>query len=150
MARQLKLVRYGVANVNFLFLGAYRLRVEVSDPNLSGADPHIFLFLRGLQNPDTLDTPDYFLGVCSPADMAEYPILQPSDETPYPMFRGAFFEIDLRSVALAGEAWQSVQDRTSNLLLALDKLEDLSALEEVLIGTTPVTPAGSSSSMSAP
>lgn len=158
MANTLKLTRYGVVNVNYLWLGAYRLRVEASDPLATGTDPNVFLIKRELPDPETDEVEDTFLGVCSPADMAEYPVGNPTDKTPYPMYRLWWGEIDIRAIGTpeeeskrtaddakptAANAWKVIREDVNRLLLSLEVLTRLVVLEEVFVGDPP--PAAPSS-----
>jgi len=146
--RRLKLQKYELLHVNFLYLGGFRLRVEASDPLGSGADPNVFLFLRDVLNPYDQTIDDLFQGVASVVDMAEYPVGEPNNNTTYPMFRLDFFEIDLRTTELAQKTWLLVQEEVSNLLLILDRMEQLEPTEEVWVGAPEEDEGGSSSSSS--
>lgn len=145
MARRLRLRRFGLENVNFEWLGAFRLRVEADDPEATGTDTDVFLFNRGQVDPRSGEQTDYFMGVAGPVDMADYPSLEPDDRTAYLIFRRNWFEIDLRSTAVAQVTWEEVVKAVTNLLLALDRMEKLVVMEELFIGPAP---SGSSSSSS--
>jgi hypothetical protein len=144
--RRLLLKKFEITNVNYLWLGAYRLRVEASDPLHTGTDPNVFLFLRHPLNPHTHEVVDEFLGVASPADMSEYPAHAPDHSTAFPIFRSAAFEIDLRQVEQARKVWLLIQEEVNHLLLALDRMEQLVPTEEVWVGAPPpAEPEGGSS-----
>lgn len=146
MARRLKLVKSEVTNVNFQWLGAYRLRVEASDPSDSGSDPNVFIYQRNLPNPYNGEVVDVWLGIASPVDMAEYPVGEPDGITAYPFYRLDYVEIDLRSTGLATDAYVLIIQEVNNLLLAQDRLEVLVPTEEVWVGAGAPTGGGSSSS----
>lgn len=150
MKRWLKLVKSTVTNVNYQFLGAYRLRVDASNPNPgeSVADPNVFLYQRNLPNPYDGSITDVWLGVASPVDMAEFPVGEPNTETAFPFYRLDYFEIDLRSTGLADEVYTLVIKEVNNLLIALDKLEALIPVEEVLVGDIPSSNGSDSSGSS--
>jgi hypothetical protein len=146
MPRRLKLTKYNVPNVNYQYLGAYRLRVEATDPLNTGADPHVFMFLRAPDNSDG-STDDYFHAVASPPDMADYPVGAPTTGTPYPFFRLDYVELDFRSVSDANEALEVIVREVNALLLSLAILDKLVPAEEFWVGE-PAEAAGSSSSTS--
>lgn len=142
--RRLLLQRYGLTNVNFLYLGAYRLKIVASDAENTGADPNIFLFLRRLPDTDTGVVYDDFHALASPADMAEYPIGEPSDQTTYPFFRYHTLILDFRATALAEKSWQTIVKEVDVLLKSLDRLDQLVEVETVTVGTP--SDAGNSAS----
>lgn len=144
MAGRLTLTKYQVANVSYLTLGAYRLRVEASDPRSSGADPNVFLYQQRPPNPYNGEVLSDYLGVAGPVDMTEYPVGVPREGTTFPIFRLDFFEIDLRGVDQAREAWLIAVEEVSRLLTAFDALERLEPETSVELGT----PEGGSSSSS--
>lgn len=146
MARRLKLTQFSVQNVNYQYLGAYRLRLEASDPLQTGADPNVFLFLRGPEDPYTNIINDFFHCVASPVDMSEYPALEPSDNTPYPFFRLSYIELDLRTEQLATEVRDTIVREVDVLLKALDRLEQLVPGAEFFVGNDPEGSSSSSSS----
>ncbi len=137
MANKYKLLlkRFAATNVDYQFTGAYRLRVEASDPLSTGVDPNVFLYLRRPPNPTTGLYQDDVIGTASPADLAEYPIGQPSGSTTYPIFRLSWFEVDVRSPILGAQLWEDTKARITNLLEGLDALEDhLTFVEETWVG----------------
>ena len=144
-SRRLRLRRFAVTNVNFQFLGAYRLKVVVDDPEDSGADPNVFLFLRRPPDPVTGAVLDDFHAITSPADLAEYPEGQPSDTTTYPFFRRNEIVLDFRNVSLADQVWLTVLREVGVLQRALDVLDELVQVDEVMVGE-PAGAGGSSSS----
>lgn len=143
MARRLLLTRRELTEVNYQQLGAFRLRVEVTDPDNTGADPYVFLFLRGPLNPYDQTTQDDFHAVASPVDMAEYPVGEPNNATPYPFFRLDYVELDFRATKQAQDTWVLIVAEIDNLLRALDRMEDLVVVEEQWVGSSGT---GSSSS----
>lgn len=134
MARRLKLTRSQLTQVNYQYLGAFRLRVEVSDPTDSGADPFVFLYNAAPVNPyDGVQRAD-FLAVASPVDLSEYPAGEPNDATTYPFFRLNYVEVDFRSTEQAEKAWTLIVLEVDNLLKALDRMEQLEVSEETWVG----------------
>jgi hypothetical protein len=146
MPRRLKLTKFHVPNINYQYVGAYRLRVEATDPLGTGADPNVFVYLRAPENPDG-STDDYFQAVASPVDMSEYPAAAPTTGTPYPFFRLDYVELDFRAVSDADEALATIIREVDALLHALGKLDRLVPSEEFWVGE-PAEAAGSSSSTS--
>lgn len=146
--RRLKLVRKAVTQVNYQFLGAYRLRIEVSDPDNTGADPNVFLFLRRPINPYNQEVLDDFHAVASPVDLAEYPVGEPNALTTYPFYRIDFIELDFRSTAQANETWTLIVAEVDSLLRALDRLDTLEVVEETFVGADADTGNSASNSTS--
>lgn len=148
--RRLQLIRSELVNVNYQFLGAARLRIDVSDPENTGADPNIFLYLRGQPDPVTQLAADVWRGMASPVDMVDYPANEPVTTTPYPFFRLSYIEVDLRTIGLLNQVWDHVVLETGVLLEALDRLEALVPTTTVMLGTPcPVGPTSDSSGSSA-
>mgnify|MGYP000597036515 CR=1 FL=1 len=139
--RAIKLKKLAVLNVDYLYLSAFRLRVEVELTH--GIEPQIFVYRRDLANPYTGDVLDTFFTIASPVDMAEYPSEEPDPQKAYPFFRKRFVELDFRSTALADEAWRLIVEEATTLVHALNRLEDLEPVEEVWIGPYPEDPQGS-------
>lgn len=141
--RAIKLKKFAVKNVNFQYLSAFRLRIEVETSH--GMDPRIFVYRRDLANPYTNDVLDTFFTIASPVDMEEFPPEEPDSRKAYPFFRKRFVELDFRSTALADEAWKLIVEETTALVHAMNRLEGLEVVEEVWIGPYPDDPAGSHS-----
>jgi len=134
MARRLKLSRQRLTHVDYLYLGAFRLRVEVSDPTDSGADPFVFIYNRRPLNPYTGTADDDFMAIASVPDLAEYPVGEPRDGTAYPFFRLNYVELDFRATSQAEEVWLLIVQEIDNLLKALDRMERLEVTEETWVG----------------
>lgn len=149
MARRLKLTRSELQHVNYQYLGAFRLRVDASDPSDSGADPNVFLYNRRPVNPYNGSQDDDFMSIAGPADMAEYPVGEPNGNTTYPFFRLDYFEIDFRATAQAEEAWVIIVTEVDALLKALDRMEQLTPTVEVWVGGQPDSGGSESGSTSA-
>ena len=137
MARRLKLSRSQLTQVNYQYLGAFRLRVDVSDPTDSGADPFVFLYNAAPVNPYNGEQRADFLAVASPVDLSEYPAGEPNDATTYPFFRLNYVELDFRSTEQAERAWELIVLEVDNLLKALDRMEQLEVAEETWVGAAP-------------
>ncbi len=146
MARRLKLTRQQLVEVNYQYLGAFRLRVDVTDPSDSGADTHVFLYNARPVNPYDGSQDADFLAVASPGDLAEYPRGEPNAQTTYPFFRLDYVELDFRATSQAEEVWLLIVAEVDQLLRALDRMESLVVTEETWVGSEP--DAGSSDSNS--
>ena len=96
----------------------------------SGADPHVPYL-------------DEFTNIASPADLEEYPVGAPIDPN-MPFFRLATVDLVFRSEEIAAEAWAGILSDTAGLVEALNYMDNLSQVEEVIIGNP--TPSSSSSS----
>lgn len=148
MARRLKLTKLQVVEVNYQYLGAFRLRVEATDPTDSGADPHVFLYLRRPLNPYDETQDDDFHAVASPGDLAEYPVGEPNGLTTYPFFRLDYVELDFRSTEQAEQVWLLIVAEVNALMQGLDRMETLVPVDEVWVGAAPDTGASDSASES--
>jgi hypothetical protein len=146
--RRLRLTRKAVTQVLYQHLGAYRLRIEVSDPENTGADPYVFLYLRRPVNPYNQEVLDDFHAVASPVDLAEYPVGEPNALTTYPFYRLDFIELDFRSTDQATDTWVLIVAEVDALLKALDRLEALEIVAEVTVGNPADTGNSSSRSQS--
>lgn len=131
---RLLITRKEVTKVNYQYLGAFRLRIEVTDPSSSGADPNVFIYNQRPINPYDQTVEADFLAVASPVDMAEYPAGEPRDGTEFPFFRLDYVELDFRSTAYVEKAWGLIVAEVSNLLAALNRLEALEVTEELWVG----------------
>lgn len=145
---RLKITRKQLTQVNYQYLGAFRLRVEVSDADNTGADPHVFLFLRRPINPYDHSVLDDFLAVASPVDLAEYPVGEPRDGTTYPIFRLDYVELDFRATSQAEETWLLIVQEVDTLLKAMNRMEQLVVVEETWVGALPDTGNSQSASQS--
>lgn len=149
MARRLKLTKKQLTEVNFQYLGAFRLRIEVSDPTDSGADPHIFLYNQRPLNPYDETRLADFMAVASPGDLVEYPVGEPNDSTTYPIFRLDYAELDFRSTEQAEKVWLLIVAEADTLMKALDRMEQLVPTDEVWVGAAPDSGGSESGSASA-
>jgi hypothetical protein len=126
-------------HVDYQWAGAYRMRVEASDP--VGFDGALFLFDRKPLNPHTGKQDDVFIGVAGPVELADYPEGGPNGETPFPFFRLNYFEIDVDTAELAERVWTDTLARATAVLLAVKKLARLEPVVTTRIGS----PSGSTS-----
>lgn len=148
MARRLKLTRSELQEVEYLYLGAFRLRVDVTDPTGSGADPNIFLYNLRPTNPyDGTQTAE-FLTIAAPADMAQYPVGLPNAETTYPFFRLPYVELDFPAAEQAEATWLDLVREAGVLVTSLDRMERLVQTQEVWVGAPPESGNSASASTS--
>lgn len=148
MAYRLKLVRSESSKINYQYVGAYRLRIEASDPTNSGMPAEVFLWHRKPINPYTGEADDVALCVCSPADMAEYPIGEPDPDSTYPLFRLSYVEFDLRSIDKVQKIWEIIVREVDQLLVGMEQLETLVPAIEVWVGDAPDSGSSDSDSSS--
>ncbi len=130
--RGITLTRHEVLDVDYHWLSAFRLRVVASNP--LGMDERVFLFRRGSLNPYTGEQTDYFITVCSPVDMEDFPAGEPDPAKTYPFFRMDEVTPDFRTAQEAEESWALILAEVENLVSALNALEDLTATIEVRVG----------------
>jgi len=135
MPHRLQLKRFSSSVVDYRFTSALRIRIEASDPDATGTDPAVFLYRRDPVNPYTSTHTDTFMTVCSPVDLAEYPVGAPSTASEYPFFRLHYVELDVRSTLYAKEIWLAIVREVQILLEAMERLAQLSLTETVNLGT---------------
>lgn len=133
MARGITFRRYAIEQANHYHLRGFRVRIEVASV-CGGMDPNIFVYRREPANPVTGVQWDTFQTIASFPDMEEYPIGTPNSETPFPYFRSDSIELDLRSVEDVDYVWQLVLTEAAHLINALDKAEQLVAIETATVG----------------
>jgi hypothetical protein len=133
MARALKLRRSELKQIDYVYVGAFRLRVDVIEV-AGGMDPNIFLYRADPFNPHTGETLSSFITLASVCDVADYPPFAPDPTKPYPFFRLPYFEIDVRAQSLAESVWVAVLAESGALCAALDRLDQLEPSLEVWVG----------------
>ena len=148
MSRRLLVTRSEVSNVTFTEVGAFRMRIDVTDPSQSGTDTHVLLFNQRPSNPHEADDVADFIGVASVPDLAEYPIGQPTDSTTYPIFRLSSVTLDFLTLEMANEVYQNILAEISALIVALNKFDTLESTSHVWIGGEPDSGSSSSASSS--
>ena len=143
--RCLRLQRYAVTNVDAVRYSAYRLRVEAVEA--VAMDTNVFVYRRGAPDPYTGEVTDTFFTVASPVDLAEIPVGAPAPGVTPPLLRLSFVELDFRTTRDAEDFWTLVQAELANLVLALNRLDELTLTDDFWIPSPPA-PGGSSSSVS--
>lgn len=144
--RRLRLTKSEVQFVNYQFLGAARLKVVVTNPDNTDADPFVFLYNRRPPNPYDSTVADLWIGIASVVEMADYPVGEPDVNTPYPFFRSDRIEVDFATIELLNETWPLIVAEISNLLVVQDRLEQLVPTEVVDVGADASDSASSGSS----
>jgi hypothetical protein len=122
----------------------YRFRVQVSAA--CGVPREVFLWQRKPILSEELGYKDDFSNVASPADLEEYPTLQPDPDLP-PFWRRDFVDLVFRSLDLAEEGLAALLGDLRELVRSLCVQEDLKAIGEIQVGDD-CTPVNSSSSVS--
>jgi hypothetical protein len=104
-----------------VFEGQYRLQVEVLAA--TGLHPALFLFQ---QIPNWHgNTPEAQpLGVCSPADMVNYPADTPSPNVQWPLFRRNAIDVLVDSTVAVETVIATIDAAVSRLCQALDALDN--------------------------
>lgn len=144
---RLKLTRYGIDNVRYKHLGAFRIRIEATDPTDSGMDTNVFVYRQDPINAYSGDANNTFMAVASAVDLAEYPADEPNTATEFPFFRLNYVELDVRAISQAEEFWQIVVHDVGVLIESLNVLIELREQEAVWVGA-PFGNSGNSDSTS--
>lgn len=156
MAHGIKLTKSEVLHVNHHHLGAFRMRVDASEP-VDMDDAGVFLYLRNPPDPRTSVETDYYQGVCSPVDMAQFPYGEPLEGASPRFFRLSYFELDFRSIGIesdppakisALQCWTDTQANVCVLMTALDVLEDLTPTATHVCGAAATSSESTSDSAS--
>ena len=138
--RGVKLRRLAQEHFTVNAVTGFRFTVEALDPWLMPDE--IFRFERRPWSP--ANEADFFDGVCSPADLEEYPPDAPDPGSASKFFRKKIIDLVFRSQSEADEAWDLIQEEVDVLVSTLNLMDRLTAAETVTIGNP--SPADSSSS----
>ena len=101
--------------------GSHRLSIWVDE--YDGVDPNIFVYQRYPSVPEDPGPLDQFVNVASPADLAEYPTMDPVGDVPF--FRDSKIDLVFRSVRTMDEAAAGIKADIASLLRNLERLETL-------------------------
>lgn len=138
MAYRIQLTRYAVQNVDWVYFGAYRMRVEVTAVEGEDLDTRIFVYHH---HPDSAyegsTLCDRFAAVAGPAQLADIPPLAPDPEHGWPFFRLAYVELDFDSQQQADDVWRIIQDEAMRLCEAMERYRNLAVAEEVWVPSPP-------------
>ena len=143
MGRYIKLVREAQSVYVKGRTQGYRMIVNATESH--DMPKEIFVYQRkpGSGADPSVPYLDEFTNIASPADIEEYPMGAPIDPNA-PFFRLATVDLVFRSEELATEAWNGILSDVTGLVEALNYMDNLSQVEEVIIGNP--TPSSSSSS----
>jgi len=147
MGRYIKLVKEAQGTYVSGRTQGYRIVVNATES--SGIPKEIFVFQRkpGSGADPAVPYLDEFTNIASPADLEEYPVGAPIDPNA-PFFRMATVDLVFRSEELAADAWAGILSDAAGLVEALNYMDNLSQVEEVIIGTPPTSSSSSSPSAS--
>lgn len=110
----------------------FRIRIVID--SAEGMPDTVFRYLKRLPQPTNGDTILRFDGVCSPADLEEFPESEP-DPTRLPAFcRLSYVDLLFRSQAVAMEAKDLIEEELRRLVILLDNSDDLIDLPQVAYG----------------
>lgn len=135
MGRKLSVIKSEMVNVNYHWIGAFRLQLTVNDA--VGMEKEVFLYHRHPINPNTGDQLDTFTTVCSAVDMADFPVNDPLEEQPFPFYRSDTVILDFRSLQEFNDGYTDLMARLENLVAALDAMDDLTPTQTIWIGGEP-------------
>src|ERR1700753_3315919 len=112
-------------------------RFTVTCTKAEGVPKEIFVYLRLTVNAAPFDQ---FENIASPADIAEYPVGEPSDQpNVQPFFRKDSVDLVFRNITLAEEAWDQIQQDVTQLIQTLG-YENTLAVQEIVDFGTPTSP----------
>lgn len=113
----------------------FRFTVTASNPVVL-ADAGIFRYLAvPMQPTDTVQHAD-FDGVCSPSDMAEFPLTAPALNSDPAWFRLTTLDLLFRTKAEADDALQALYSEVQTLLNTVDLTNQLNALAPITFTAT--------------
>ena len=95
-------------------LNTYKMELTAHDA-IGLPDKYIFLAAQGVAMGDRT-TPDRFLGICTLADMYEYPAVAPLDGATPPFYRAAHVPLHFRSSSEMDEAWALIRAHVRSLI----------------------------------
>jgi len=119
------------------FLGRNTLRLRVTASNGEEMPDEVFLHQRTLVDTDTDEWQDEFVAICSPYDLSDYPVDEPTTEQFPAYFRKATADIYLPGISVFSEVKEDIEAQIRFLVQLLDKLEELDTVEEIWIPDEP-------------
>ncbi len=108
----------------------------------------VFLFKQNLINPNTGVTGDEFCAVTSPEDLVCFPVDAPKTGQSPPFFRKDTVDVIVGSRKTAQDLWEAVKDRVCELVLALNRKDQLVNIDSHRCGDADPTTSESSMSVS--
>ena len=148
MAHRIRLARYAVENIQWLYFGAYRMRVEATEVEGDGLDKYNFIYQRGTMNQYLGQYCDEFVAIAGPSQIADIPIGEPDPERYYPYYRLDYMECDFTAESLALEVWEVIQREAAILCQGMARFQQLSAVEDVWVPSAPESSDSESASTS--
>lgn len=132
MKRSVKLTRWEAGDeVDLGLYGAIRLRITASDPlNMEAA---VFVWHRLPKSPFQDEAIDVVSHIASAADMAEFPVDEPT-LAGIPYFRRSYVDFLFRSTTECEAAWERAERDVGVLVESLKALDVLSEVSTVCIG----------------
>jgi len=88
------------------------------------------------QPPTAVEYKGYFDGVCSPADLEDFPEDYPVQNARPPWFRLDTVDVIVRSRSIAEEAYTAILDEVRNLVETLETMDRQESAPPVIIGAT--------------
>lgn len=137
MARRIKLTRLNSSQVELNNYGAYRIRIEASDPEGADLDENIFIYRTVDASPYTDANCDVFEAVAGPNQLAAYPIGVADPDQGWPYYRLDYVELDLISTAQAESIWEEIKAQVGELIKAMDRLDQLKTTDVVWVPSPP-------------
>lgn len=126
-------------------IDGFRMTITASQPR--DMPSKIFRYREIPIQPGQAARLGHFAGVCSPADLEEYPEDAPHTNADPPMYRLAAVDMVFRSRAEAEAAWADIQSEVEILVATLNTMDVLEAAAPVWVGGGDA-PVDSSSSLS--
>lgn len=119
--------RYVINNVD-----GFRMKIEAYDAN--NMSNYIFRYIRGPFSQVTGSYFEEFDGICSPADLEEFPVDTPIPNANPAWFRKTYIDLVFRSQTTAEEAWNRIVKDVSTLVSSLDLMDTIKEEKIVDIG----------------
>jgi len=127
--------------------GGFRAQIQADQP-VGLDDAAVFAYLACSTAPGSPQQVGVFDHICTPTDLAEFPIGAPREDTVPPWFRMDVVDLVFRSRIEVLEFWDDVQDRVKLLVDACESQDRLDHAESVVISSTGISPAPDDSSSS--
>jgi hypothetical protein len=119
------------------FLGRNTLRLRVTASDGEEMPDEVFLHQRTLVDADTDEWQDEFVAICSPYDLSDYPVDEPTTGQFPTYFRKATADIYLPGISVFSEVKEDIEAQIRFLVQLLNKLEELDTVEEIWIPDEP-------------
>lgn len=135
VGRGIYLKRFTQTTVNNNLISGFRFKVEAHDGN--DMPNTIFRYQREALNARDGTYRLVFDGVCSPADIEEFAEEEPTVGV-FPEFcRLDYVDLVFRSQSVAEEAWTILVEEVANLVVTLNKMDEVKTEADVKIGNPP-------------